>query len=1242
MSRENPIIDLDLFTENSEIETDETSKKYQAEREKSLIDDKKPMKIDPNLKPRDLHTLITAEIDKNGLAGHHIDSMNHFYEKGLQQIITKIFKVEDLIQNERNKTDEDNEIKTISFKVTFTDSRIEKPMTSKYRSGKSELLVPNMARLRNLTYSGNLYVSAKIEAIATTEKGKTIVREDEIKDYLISSVPIMVGSKYCNTYGLTKAALKEIQEDPNDKGGYFIAKGVEWAVTGLENIKLNEFHAYKNIHKNEIARGNFISKLGDNFENSYQLIIKYINTGGITIEITTGKFNKIEFPFYIIFRLFGITSDRQIADIIVNGIDLVDSSTRDILNIVLGAFNAPDKEFAQYKNMMDLEELRLKVAAKVDKPPSDDYLKDEDARKYRSQTFMAVLDKYILPHIGHEKEKRIRKLWYLGHLINKLLRVVNGSLVGSDRDNCKNKRVHSAGVSLAKTFKANFNFAVVQELKKKYKEAFKNAPFSKVNLREEFHSAIKPPDLEKGMYSSITSGNKSIKIGKKEMQNRVASQQIGRQNDLYVTSIIRTVNTANTSAAAKQTERAVDMRSAHVSYMGYYCPVQSADTGEKVGVVKQLGSSCSISGVGDSYVLKEQLLRDPDVIPLEEITNPGDITKRKLSKVLVNGDWIGYTQDSSALLFKYRIKRRFGEINSCTSLVWNPSLPEINFWIDLGRYLRPLVIVYNNMEEYIKAFAEKNTKIQFRQWTKLTKKHIIDLQNGTINMDDLRKQRIIEYIAPEEQENTYQAMSYEYFVENANNVLTQFTHINIPISCLGMMALSCPLANHSNCTRTTYHTNQRKQTCGWFALNWPFRIDKNTFLQYYCESPLVKTYADSITNPSGQTPVVSLQIYSGYNQEDSSIVCKQSVDNGFFQGCSFYYEQEEAGRGESFADPNFSITTDIKHGANYENLENGFVKVGTIVYKNDVLIHKRAKIPNPTDQYKYADRSVIYKKNEPAIVERVINPTNSNYTVAKVQLRSIRHFGPGDKASSRTGNKTICSQALDRADMPYSIDGIVPDVIVNPHSIPSRMAINQLIECFLGLLATAKGTYFDATVFTDINVKEIAEELKQMGYKYLGARQLFSGITGSSIDTLIFIGPTSYQRLQKFVKNEAHAIEKGPVMPLTHQPLAGKANNGSGRSGEMEVWTIASHGAVGALQDKLNTHSDGTMIPICRNCGNQAVYNERENIQRCNECKENADIVMVRSTWTSNLFVNKLKAMGVDVKRNIEPYEFNA
>ena len=245
--------------------------------------------------------------------------------------------------------------------------------------------------------------------------------------------------------------------------------------------------------------------------------------------------------------------------------------------------------------------------------------------------------------------------------------------------------------------------------------------------------------------------------------------------------------------------------------------------------------------------------------------------------------------------------------------------------------------------------------------------------------------------------------------------------------------------------------------------------------------------------------------------------------------------------------------------------------------------------------------------------------------------------------SSRAGQKGICGMTLSDSDMPRTKEGMMPSFIINPHCIPSRMTLGQLYESQIGNWAATKGTQTDGTFFHKIDIESIGNELEDLGLDRCGYHRLYNGMTGEWIDTEIFMGPTFYQRLQKFVVDTIYKVTQGPTDPITYIPVDGGRGTGGGlRLGEMEKDVFISHGNMRCLSEKFFTHSDGTNLYVCK-CGKPCIVNLSQNppILKCKYCGDNADIYKIPTSWSSKLMVHEeIPAMNIGVRTIPEPFVF--
>lgn len=1075
--------------ESKNVKEPKESKKLNTESKKSVKIDIKNLPSN-NISEDDLITIIDSEVEKNTLVGHHIQSFDNFMSTGINQIVTQLFTVEKTIQNDRNKTPEDNEIGIINFVVRFDDIKISKPVTKLHVSGKQNILMPNLARKHSLNYSAPLVVDATITAKAyPKDGGEPKIRVEEVKNFPIASMPIMIGSKCCNTAEMSREAKKSVEEDPNDPGGYFILKGGEWVISMIETRLFNHPHIFRNVgHEKEIARLEFISKPGDAYENSSELIMRYVTNKNIYLTFTSNPYLKLlNIPFYVIFRLLGMTTDKEIVDNIVYGYstdEKKDIISDHILQVLKKAFRASDSDFGKVNNITDQAKLlehfseitSILHQAKV--LPTGSEI-DQNLVKYLNANILKLLDKHMFPHIGLASDSRHKKLRFLGHLIHKLLLVEMQIVDSTDRDSLENKRINAAGRAYAKAFKTQFNLTVVQTIKKKLTKDFKMMPFSQVPLAQSFKHAIHGPDLEKALIQAIVTGNKELTVKNRQIPNRLASEMLHRKNQLNFISTMNVIRTPSTSAS-KQDQRADEMRRVHPSFTGYICPIQSADTGEQVGMVKQKAIGASVLEASSSELLKEILLKDVEIIPLEKVF-PEKIHRFSLTKIIVNGDWIGCCNNSPRIVSKYReIRRGYRPANKDgissyadeayiyvgnknkndgiddkSTIHWDTDSNEINFWVDAGRVSRPLLIVRNNGEldsigrklfgfayDPVKDPRPKKGELLpgcFIQDIVLSKNDIDLLNSKQINNTNLHELAFIDYISAEEMKNCYIAPSLDVLKENQTNPLQQYTHCEIPAGLMGIPALTCPFAHHNQPPRITFQTNQVKQTCGWFSLNEPYRVDKHGFYQYYCELPLITTLANKYVYPNGLNGGVGIGCFTGYNMEDSLIFNLNAAQRGKYKGKAINYVKTDLEKDEMFGNPNEINTIIDKKHVDFSKIQSGMIQKGTMIQKDDVIIGKMAELQKPINNKTYKDTSIIYSNSEPAIVEMVIRARNQDdEEFCKVKYSSVRTLGIGDKFSSRAGQKGVTGMGYYQHDLMFTGTGTTPCLVLNPHAIPSQ------------------------------------------------------------------------------------------------------------------------------------------------------------------------------------------------------------
>jgi len=1235
-----------------------------------------------NLTELDLRTIVEASIRKNGLIGHNIESYNEFMDEGIVYILEKLYNINKIVRDKRDQSEKDKLRENIRIKFSFNNISIGKPIDWVQESNDTVPLFPINAHLSGKSYSAPLSTSIIVSLTAYYKDGTELTKEVMIPKIKICDIPIMIGSNRCHTYNMSRESKRAINMDPNENGGYFIIKGSEWVIEWSENIRYNTLRVHTKIKKNERVRGEYISQDGGAFQNSTQTLIQYMETGAITIYIRSIKFKEQQIPFYILFRLLAMNSDLDIVKNIVYDIDSDSPIVTNMLNILEIAINYREKnsEYKDIEDELDRQKIAEFLAFKLDNFMIDfeKYKSDTNAIQYATRKLYDTMDSDFFPHIGIGKEYRTEKLKFLSVLIHNTLLVDMGITLQTNRDSLAYKRVHGAGISMAKSFKTQFNKSIVEPIIKSLQRQVKLNQFEEISnntIIDTVTNQILTVELSKTLEQSITVGSDTITVRSKSVANRVQSHALERKNSANVYSALRTIGAQDSKnkKTSKQTERAEEMRMIHASFTGYICVAKSDGSGEGVGTKKEMAITADICSAGHTYELIEHIKQNSDIIPIDQIYL-SDFINKNLGRISVNGKWMGGTTDSPKIVIQYRMLRRNNlVVDPYASIIWDQVKNEIEINTDVGRMTRPLLIVDNNIDAYIA--ATRNTviqtevpgileteveqsiieykpidpmrKIKFMQNLKITKKHIDELKAGRISLEDLRLQGIIEWITPEESENCYIAMSVDYLKKYENDVTKPFTHCDIQIAIYGISVLISPFGNHTLPARVTFETGQGRQSGGWFNMAHIYRCDKNRFFQYHIEMPLVSTFAYNYILPNGYNTIIAYMPHKGYGQEDSATVSAEFIQRGGLDGSYYKFEKLELeSKDESFETPDITITKNMKPNASYEKLVNGIIKQGSVVNKGDVLIAKIVKLKiskdNNSSGYKYEDRSLIYKSDEQAVVTNVYKLRGpSGAMFVRVKLRLYRPLGIGDKMSSRSGNKCIVAHIEPKSNLPYDEDGMTPDIIINPHAIPSRMIIGMIMETLYGIKCQHEGTCTDGTSFNKIDITEVMSEIQKYGFRHSGFRRMYSGVTGEYYDAAIFMGSTFHQRLQKFVFDEKYAVgQRAPMNAFTGKPKGGKRTSGGMKISEMIRNVQTSHGITMAQYEKALIDADHRNLNVCINCGKYAIYNPQYNIYKCNTCGPNANISFIDSSKTSMAFQHQLHASGVKLQMHFRPYEF--
>lgn len=1180
--------------------------------------------------------VIQAEMMTGTPVRHHIDSFNDMIRMGIHNIMSTYCISEIIEKGEHIKLLDSDKIQV---SVDITNTTIQRPALNGLP------MYPCDARRYNRSYSGAMYCDMVITATSYVADRSPVVVTDTVTSVYMGDIPIMIRSALCNTSGMTREELIAVGESPVDYGGDYILNGLSWSLNIMESTIFNMARIYADTgYNNEKARLEHISQPGDAYEHSTYVIITLLTSSALCIDIRH-RMKDIPIPFFWLFKILGIPNDYEIMRLILY----------DFEGPVAKAIGQKLKEclFAKYK--VDQKTYNIQKYAKVDEICLELAKAHPTLAKYANSQnpadntrAISEIHKYVIedlfPHISRTENRKVirapyqdrqKKAVFLGHLIRQLFKVAYKFVSNTDRDSAITKRYRPAGVAYAQAFRKQF-VQVSNSIREEFRRQFTKMPFESVQLAPSVINAIRPQNFTSQLVQAITIG---AKPGSKEGKaSRLLSEQLSLKCHMGYFATLRKINVPN-GTSHQNTDRASAMRAVHSTTIGYIDMIQSHDSGQNVGIHKQLAITASVTSSCDSAQLKSLLRGDDDIIVLDRLGKDVDYAMiEQCANIFVNGDWVGIVQKPHLFVAKYRAIRRDPDqvvLDRSVSICWDTRSNEIWFWVDCGRLVRPLFIVYNNYTEHMNGAT-------FQQSLRVTSADV----TGDINMGELQRRGIIEYISTDEQANCLIAASIQDFMIAAANPLIRYTHCEIhPCAFVGYPSLGVPCGNHNQNTRNAVYTNQDIKSAGYYALNHHTRYDKNVLYQYRVEQPIVKTIINNIVLPTGSHVMLAISCYMGNNQEDAILINRGSVERGVFDCAKITCEVDVCESSEQFGIPNYDNTNGMQRKKNYTTLgEKGFAPIGTLLRNGDAMIGKfsvnKAAVKGTK---RFTDKTIFWKsisKNDlpVKVVDAYILTRPSGERECRIKILQSRPPHIGDKFTNRHGQKGVIGQIIDEAYMPYDEHGICPDIILNPHGFPTRMACAQLFEGLLTTVAVLLGGTIDATIFKEFDPNMLVEALiEKFGSAGDTNKILRNGMTGQRMNAKTYCVPFYVKRLKYQSLDDIYAVEKSRINIITRQGLeGGKASGGTSRIGEMELPCFMSHGGMSSFMEKWTSHSDGFDRYICRNCGTEAtvVNNTVANIMRkCLRCASNADIVMLpKSGWAAKGFSQELACAGIGMR----------
>lgn len=1124
--------------------------------------------------------LIRSYYQRYGMVRHQIESFNNFIQHLLPHIVQE--------SSEFRVKQGDNE----EHVVTICNLSVERPTVTD-ADGSERILEPHMARLRNLTYSGSVMVDVVHDIYRNGQR----VERRLFRETCLCRLPIMLGSQACHTQH-----TENNMECRLDQGGYFIVSGCEKILVAQEKLHQNVPYVFTVKQPSRFALQCEIRSCHERKLRSTSSLYIYITNakkGATPKMVAELPFVTMQVPVLALFRLLRVNSRQEAMEAIVG--DGGDDEGR-LLASILDNDSTADMSLDALYDYIGREGTR------------------ETTREKRERYIDHIINCEILPHQGLVATPEVlrSKALYLGIMIRKLIRVYMGELQSDDRDHLATKRVDCSGTQFGLLFRQVFR--TVQ--KSLHVQLHKIAEAGKMEFTN-VSNLVAGKKLTQQFRYALATGNWGIMSMKGTTAQTGVAQQLGRMTSPSTISLLRKISTP----VARETKNPKP-RQLHYTSWGLICPMDTPE-GAACGLTKSLSMMAHVRVGTFSNAIREQLdilaSRMPGVVPALEATP----TQRRMGlPVLINGTLYMYTdtyETAVKLTNMMREMRRDGRIPFDTTVAQTDGHLFID--TDPGCLSRPLIRV-----EHIH---------DIETW-------INECPHPDMVMDYLHTKGAIEYI--DKQEETEYRVALSPYVE-PDDGWSKYTHCELdPSLIVGLCGSLSPFPDYNQSPRNTYQSAMMKQALGVPMLNHSIRMDTILHVMVCPQRPIVTTKMDELVGasdaPAGINALVAIMCYTGQNQEDSVIINRAALDRGLFRSVKYQtYRDEEHQNGGSDAErfKNVGKMSNVtgKRDSNYGNLDdNGTVQVGTRVKPNDVII---AKTVTTTDLGEGTRRSVerdksTVLKNESGIVDAVLQVINHDGTrIAKVKIRNTRTPITGDKLSSRMGQKGVIGAILPQEDMPFTEDGRVPDIIVNPHAIPSRMTIGQLTECLLAILCTHTGQRGDGTMFRGTSLEYMCEELEKHGYDRFGRTTMHNGFTGEKYESLIFMGPTYYQRLRHMAADKDHARARGPVHMLSRQPTEGRARDGGLRFGEMEKDLLISHGASEFLRDRLLDNSDPSIMTICGKCGLPAQpaadsTHIRHKNAYCHVCKTGEHVRDMQSPFAFRLLTQELQAMSIGMR----------
>ena len=1179
----------------------------------------------------------------NNLVAHHLESYNDFFNNGINRIFRennpiRFIEREDETDNNSSKR---NECQLFLGGKDGSKIYFGKPII--YDDNYAHYMYPNDARLRNMTYGTTIHYDVDVDFIYYKGDEK-IEHSITLNKIYLGRFPIMLQSDLCILKSLNKDVRFNMGECKNDYGGYFIIDGKEKVIIPQEKFADNMLYIRKNKADDIYSHSAEIRSVSEDASKpirttAVKIVAPSPSLSNNQIVIAVPNVRK-PVPLFILMRALGVLSDKQIIKTCLLDVE----KNKDYIDLFIPSVHDANKIFNQETALKYIATFTKRgTVSSVIEILSDYFLPHIGEINFLDKAYFLGYMTYRLLNVYTLQEKptdrdnfRFKRVELTGSLIYDLFReyyLIQKRSISTKIDKeyyyhkgeyKDNEELIEENISSKKDKGSEIN---------KYKDNFIGL------IESNFKEFFKDRELELG-FKKAFKGNWGSESHTKRLG---VVQDLNRLSYYTYISHLRKINLPLDASA-----KVVGPRLLNSSQWGLIDPIDTPDGGN-IGLHKHLAIAAHItSGTSSLPLIKWLRVNTPLKLILECKTEYLSNT----TKVFVNGNWVGIVEkpitttkhkNELGLVELLKLYRRNGIIPILTSISFDYEHNEINIYTDAGRLTRPIYYIDNDEKSYdrkkvlemieeetitwqqiVSGFKEKTDKYFHFKSNKVYEINELydDLRNNLQNgfdkkdgnsdngfknaVDELQKYKaVVEFLDTSEEESALIAINGD---DNKKN--KYYTHIEIdPSLILGVMGNLIIYPEHNPVTRNSFSCGQSKQAVSMYHTNYQMRIDKMGVVLNYGQIPLIKSrYLKYINNeevPYGVNAIVAIMCYSGYNVEDAILINEGAVNRGIFRTTYFsmYEAREESSKvsgmvNSRFANIEKNNVVKIKPGYDYSLLDNnGMIKENTPLNDKIVLIGKITSDMENKDRF--VDDSVKPKKGQLGFVDKsFITQGEEGFNIAKVRIREERIPAIGDKMASRAGQKGTLGIIIPEEDMPFTADGIRPDLIINPHAIPSRMTIGQIVESLFGKVCTSYGAFGDCTAFQvkGSNYSTYSPLLVKAGFNCTGNQILYNGMTGEQIQSDIYIGPTYYMRLKHMVKDKINYRTTGPRTNLTRQTVQGRANDGGLRIGEMERDGVLAHGMSYFLNESFMIRGDEYYMAICNKTGAIAIYNEVKNL----------------------------------------------